>query len=250
MSRLWHTVLTSLIIVTIFQSTASLGDSSTAPIYLYASQTGRPTLDQGEGGGNPFASALVELLGRKSLTFEAFRAELIELTQRKSRGFQQPEVQAPEALPGWQLLPKPETERRVALVLVFSDYSPSGKVSSLPGAKHDMQRVAAALDAAGFEVQRALDPTRAQLEVFLQRFAHRSEAADVAVLYATGHGVEVERVTYLLPGDYPAVEGTDALAEHALRLTALGSALRARRANLLFYGGCRNNPMECRRCSK
>lgn len=34
-----------------------------APSVFYASQSGKSTLDQGQGGGNPFASALVELLG-------------------------------------------------------------------------------------------------------------------------------------------------------------------------------------------
>jgi hypothetical protein len=50
-------------------------DALAEPIYLYASQKGKPTLDQGEGGGNPFASALVELLSRKTLMFEAFCQE-------------------------------------------------------------------------------------------------------------------------------------------------------------------------------
>lgn len=35
---------------------------------LYASQSGQPTLDQDEGGGNPFASSLIELLKRERLT--------------------------------------------------------------------------------------------------------------------------------------------------------------------------------------
>jgi len=42
------------------------------PLHFYASQSGAETLDQGEGGGNPFASALIELLGRPTITFERF----------------------------------------------------------------------------------------------------------------------------------------------------------------------------------
>jgi Caspase domain len=216
------------------------------PIYFYGSQTGKPSLDQGEGGGNPFASALVELLARDTLSFEAFRTELADLTERKSGGFQRPELPAPVDLGTWRLVPRPANERRVALVLVFSEYSAFGGANSLPGAKHDMHRVAGALEKAGFEVRPVVDPDRAKVGWFLREFADRSAASDVAVLYATGHGVEVEGSVYLLPGDYPFSQGSAALKQRALRLTCLGSAMRASRANLVFYGGCRHNPFGTR----
>jgi hypothetical protein len=221
---------------------APLPASAVEPIYFYASQAGRPTLDQGEGGGNPFASALVELLARDSLTFGAFRTELVELTKLKSRRFQRPEVLARVDLGTWQLLPKLSAERRVALIVVFSDYSASSVAKSLSGATHDMHRVAVALDRAGFEVQTLLDADLAKLEIALREFADRSAASEVAVLYTTGHGAEVEGTVYLLPGDYPFSQGSVTLKERAVRLTTLGSTLQASRANLVFYGGCRDNP--------
>ena len=91
-------------------------------------------------------------------------------------------------------------------------------------------------------MQTVLDPDRGEVRDVLEQLAAQSATADVAVLYATGHGVEVERVIYLLPGDYPVEQGAEVLNDRALRLTVLASALRARRANLMFYGGCRNNP--------
>ena len=236
-----HLVLSALILATFVPGHAFVANSP-PPIYLYASQSGQRTLDRGEGGGNPFASALVELLNREALKFDSFRTELIELTDRKSRGFQRPEIQGPGSIRRWQLLPKPKNETRVALVLVFSDYSASGGASSLPGAKQDAQRVAEALHKAGFKVETVLDPDRANMAAALKQLSARSATADVAVIYTTGHGVEVERVTYLLPGDYPVEQGAAVLKERAVRLTGLGSALRALRANLVFYGGCRDNP--------
>ena len=245
-SYLRYTLAGALTVVFFCQSLVPLANSAVEPIYLYASQTGRPTLDQGEGGGNPFASALVELLDRDTLTFEAFRTQLADLTELKSRGFQRPEVLARVDLGTWRLLPKPSTERRVALVWVFSDYSASGAATSLPGAKFDMHRVAVAFNRAGFEVQTIIDPDRAKIGGVLREFADRSEASDIAVLYVTGHGVEIEGSIYLLPGDYPFSQGSDLLNERAVRLTELGSALRARRANFIFYGGCRDNPFGTR----
>jgi len=216
--------------------------ASSDPAYLYASQSGRATLDQGEGGGNPFASAIVELLARDSLTFEAFRTGLVALTERKSGGFQRPEVLARVDLGAWQLVPKPTAERRMALVLIFSDYSATGAEHFLSGAKHDMQRISAALASAGFEVRTALDPDRTELEAVLSEFAECSSASQAAVLYTTGHGAEVGGAVYLLPGDYPFSQGRAALEAYAVRLTTLGTRLRASRANVVFYGGCRNNP--------
>jgi len=236
-----HDVAVSVMIVLLCQSIAPRPASIVEPLYFYASQAGKPTLDQGEGGGNPFASALVELLGRDNLTFEEFRTELVQLTERKSSRFQRPEVLARADLGTWQLLPKPSAERRVALVVVFSDYSAGGALS-LPGAKHDLYRIAVALNKAGFEVQEILDPDLAKLEIALREFADRSAASDVALLYTTGHGAEVEGMIYLFPGDYPVSQGSARLKDRAVRLTTLGSALHASRANLIFYGGCRNNP--------
>ena len=242
MSYLWHNVTGALIIGLLCLGVAPLPASTAEPIYFYASQSGKIALDQGEGGGNPFASALVELLARDKLNFKAFRTELVELTEVKSKKFQRPEVSTRADLDTWQVLPKPAAEKRVALVVVFSDYSSSKGAASLPGAKHDLQRVAVALEKAGFQVQSILDPDLAKLELALKEFAGRSAASDVAVLYTTGHGVEVDGTIYLLPGDYPIDQGSVMLKDWAIRLTTFGSALRASRANLVFYGGCRNNP--------
>jgi hypothetical protein len=238
----WHIVACALIIMVLYHSMAPRPTLAVEPVYFYASQTGRPTLDKDDVGGNPFASALVELLAHDMLTFESFREQLVNLTYLKSRGFQRPEVFGRVDKETWQLLPKPSGERRVALVLVFSDYSAYDAANSLPGAKHDMYRVAGALDRAGFEVQSVVDPYRTEIEIVLRKFAVRSAEADVAVIYTTGHGVEVEGAVYLLPGNYPLSQGSAALKERAVRLNEMGSALRARHANLVFYGGCRNNP--------
>jgi hypothetical protein len=115
-----------------------------APVVFYASQSGRKTLDQGEGGGNPFASALVELLGRPRLTLGALRSELIALTKRKSQGFQVPERMDAVAGPRWRLRPATVGSKRVALVVVYSIYR-SRTVVPLPGAEHDRKRIGVAL---------------------------------------------------------------------------------------------------------
>jgi hypothetical protein len=213
-----------------------------APIFVYASQTGQITLDQGDGGGNPFASALVELAGRDALTSGEFLNGLVALTVRKSRDFQHPDVTGPGLKDTWQFLPKPATERRVALVLVFSEYSASGELSSLPGAQCDAFRVSANLERAGFVTQTVVDPDVSRLEIVLRNFAKTSSGADIALLYTTGHGADVDNEVYLFPCDFPISEGKPALRKHAIPVSRLGAAMHATHANLLLYGGCRDNP--------
>lgn len=224
-----------------FEQLEFMGRDIAAPLYFFASARGGLTLDQGEGGGNPFASAFVEIFERQHLTLRALRTGLARLTERKSGGLQRPDVPAVSDLPRWRVLPAKPSEARVALVLVFSDYSRS-RMNSLPGAKRDADRVSATLTKAGFRTIKSLDPARSALRKILKDFAERSARADVSLLYTTGHGADVGSCAYLLPGDYPIADGDSALSKRAVRLTDMAAASRATYANLIFFAACREDP--------
>lgn len=209
-------------------------------LVVYASQSGMPTLDQGVGGGNPFASALIELLQRPSLTLRELRSDLIELAKEKSRAFQVPDFPIIPEATQWRLKPVPASPNRLALVFVFSDYRNAGR-SSLPGARYDLDRVASSLKEAGFAVQAAANPTRGELKVLLTELSRRSETAEAALIYTTGHGYEHEGVVYLLPGDYPFDAGSNRLPDLSVDVAALARHLKAKSANLVFFGGCRTH---------
>jgi len=210
-------------------------------LVFQGSASGHPTLDQGEGGGNPFASALIEILKRPTVRLAELPAALQQLTAKKSGGFQSADVPKTVASGEWQLVPAKGGERRVALVMVVSNYTRSG-AQSLPGAKRDAERVAAALTGAGFRTEVALDLDLAAMRAKLSSFAAAAAAQDAAVVYTTGHGVEAGCHVYLLPGDYPIEQRNAALAQRALRLSEIAASVRARAINLVFYGGCRDNP--------
>jgi uncharacterized caspase-like protein len=212
------------------------------PLIFLASQSGKQTLDAGEGGGNPFASALIELLARPGMKLGDLPHSLSELTSQKSQGVQQADVPLRAEPATWRIQPVGVGETRVALVLVISDYAASDSAQSLPGARLDAHRVSEALRQAGFETQTVVDPKSAQLRAALDGFAIRSGAADVALLYTTGHGVEVKGNIHLLLGDYPVAQGSGALATHSVRLAEIAASAKGRRASLVFYGGCRDNP--------
>ena len=76
----------------------------------------------------------------------------------------------------------------------------------------------------------------------LADFRNRSLTSDAAVIYATGHGVEVDGAVFLVPGDYPIQQRNAALAKRALPLPEIALSLAAKQVNLVFYGGCRDNP--------
>jgi len=218
-------------------STAASGD----PLIFHASTSGQKTLDQGEGGGNPFASSLIEILGRPEMRLAELPEALRTLTVKKSGGQQTPDVPSGIFPKEWKLVPPQPGERRIALVLVVSDYRRSG-AESLPGAEHDALRIASALISAGFATETALDLGLGGMRNRLGDFAAKSSGYDSAAIYTTGHGLESEGAVYLLPGDYPIEQGKAALRPKALRLREIANAARARRVNLVFYGGCRDNP--------
>ncbi len=213
-----------------------------APIYHFASQPGRPTYDVSSGGGNPFASAFVDLMGRETLSYIEFRSELSDMTAGNSWGRQHP------GLPGivgtdFGLLPAAAGERRVALVIVYSDYSSSAQMQSLPGASRDFDRISESLREAGFEVSEVLDPRPNQLLRELQRFRRSSSGADLAVLYTTGHGVEIDGIAYLLPGSHAGRWSRNTIADFGIPVSDLASSLGSGHMNLVFFAGCRNNPL-------
>jgi hypothetical protein len=212
------------------------------PVFFFASQSGGVTLDSAESGGNPFASALIELLSRSSLNFSALEDDLIGLTMHKSRGVQLPERLGPIPADDWDLVPAAPREIRIALVVVFANYAKAGR-ASLPGARRDAVRVSSALRRVGFEVRTLIDPAASELDSAFGDFGRRTEVADAAVIYTTGHGIEVDSEIFLLPGDMPLSREVADVPALGLRIERFAAHLRAQRVNLLFYAGCRSHEL-------
>ena len=211
-------------------------------LLYYGTQSGDQTFDADADGGNPFASALIEALARPRLGLAELGPALRELTSAKSSGQQTPEVPLRGVSASWPLLLPAADDSRIALVLVVSDYAMSGGAPSLPGVRHDAQRVTFALRQAGFVTEIALDLDLKATRQRLAAFRERSWGADTALVYSTGHGVEVGGQVFLLPGDYPTGQRNAALTSRAIRLAEVVEAAQARRANLVLYAGCRDNP--------
>lgn len=208
-----------------------------APLIFYAGQAGRLTSDRDREGGNPFASALVEVIVQKPLTLARFTERMAIANSIKSQGWQM--MDYPRVLPS----PKVRLDRgekRVALVLINADYSQSDAYS-LPGARFDAKRVPEALTAAGFATTLVLDANAATARGALEEFANASEAADVSLIYIGGHGAQRSRDVYWLAGDFPG-QDPKWLDDYAVTVAEISRSARARDLNLVLYASCRDNP--------
>ncbi|MFC5769723.1 caspase family protein [Thauera sinica] len=209
---------------------------------IFATRAGGVTLDRDAKGGNPFATALIELAGSDYSTLGAFAQVLRSRTELCSTGRQSPEWLDLPADLRWSLCTavSAPTGRCVALVLIVSDYPEAGGWP-LFGAAWDERRVSACFEKYGFVVTSGIAPERTALLTALRAFAIRSRDCESAVIYSTGHGVECRGETYLLPADYPFAKGYagSLLAARAVSIAQLRTACIARATNLVFFGGCR-----------
>jgi hypothetical protein len=216
----------------------------TAPLatLVYATKPGGSTLDCDDCGGNPFATALIELSRREDLPLPDLLSALRATTIKKSGWHQEPVWELPPTAAAWKfpLAPGSRDETRIALVLVVCDYSAS-LGSILVGAAHDERRIAAMLAGNGFTVIQGVPPGRDGVLRSLDSFARRSRDYDVAAIYATGHGVNWNSRTYLIPGDVPGrgVCTGPLVQEYGLAISRIVRACRARQDNIVFFAGCR-----------
>jgi hypothetical protein len=209
-----------------------------APLFYYAGQAGRLTSDRDRLGGNPFASALCEVLPELPLSLETFGGRMALANSLHSRGWQQIQMPRKLANPGLKL--GGSGQSRKALVLINADYSKSDAYS-LPGSRFDARRVPAALESAGFETTLVLDADVTGAREAMATFARNSANADVSLIYVGGHGLQHKRVVYWMMGDYPERD-PKWLASHAIALDEIGASGRAREANLVLYASCRDDP--------
>lgn len=217
---------------------AQTAPSAPAALIYYAGQAGRLTSDRDRQGGNPFASALVQVIAEKPLTLETFTRRMAEANAIHSRGWQQ--LDYPRRLPAPKLRLDAKGGTRIALVLINSDYSRSDAYS-LPGAAVDAKRVPEALSGAGFETTVVFNKSVGEARAALEEFGARSAEADVAAIYIGGHGAQHGRSVYWLMGDFP---GQDAkwLPTHAIAVEEIAKAGRAKALNMVLYASCRDDP--------
>ncbi len=155
----------------------------------------------------------------------------------------QPQIAAPAAAAP-VFTPPPSAsalfETRVALVIGNARYDAQ---SALKNPHNDAAAVAAALRGDGFSsVSVAENLSREALVKALQNFQDEADRADWAVIYFSGHGVEIGGVNYVVPTD--ARLRTDRnVADEAVSLNRLMDSVNgAKKLKLVILDACRENP--------
>jgi hypothetical protein len=131
-------------------------------------------------------------------------------------------------------------ERRVALVIGNASYR---HADVLANTINDANAVASLLSNAGFDVvDMRTNLGVAEFKRAMRQFVDRSANADVAVVYYSGHGLEVGGVNYLIPIDASLSSVLD-MDDQAISLDRLLAATgRVKKLSLIILDACRENP--------
>lgn len=140
-----------------------------------------------------------------------------------------------------------EHEKRIALVVGISAYQ---NAPHLANPVNDARAIGDALRRLNFDVTELYDPNLWQLNEGIRSFGIRATAADVAVVYYAGHGVQVDRENFLLPSDVKLERERDLLYEAVPLDRLLGEVSQAAHVGIVLLDSCRNNPFINNRLSR
>ncbi len=131
--------------------------------------------------------------------------------------------------------------RRVALVMGNSAYT---NAPSLSNPRNDAGDIAEALRQRGFVVITGFDLNKGDMEKLLYRFASNLDAADVALFFYAGHGLQVNGINYLVPVD-AKIDSPLALDFELIKMDLVQHVMEQKPniSNIVILDACRNNPL-------
>jgi uncharacterized caspase-like protein len=135
-------------------------------------------------------------------------------------------------------------QRRVALVIGNAQY----KISPLENPVNDATDVDQTLRQLGFQTTLVRNATLGQMREATRRFADQLGAADVALIYFAGHGIESNRKNYMIPvnADLKFEYELDDQAYNAGQWLDMLESIKssnAERVNIVILDACRNNSL-------
>lgn len=131
-------------------------------------------------------------------------------------------------------------DRRIVLIIGNSKYR---SVAELPNPVRDADLIAQAFKAVGFsDVRIENNLSRDELNRALLEFSRKAAEADWAVVYYSGHGIEVGGVDYLIPIDARLQTDRDVDFETVPLALAISAAESAKKLRMVIMDACRSNP--------
>jgi len=127
--------------------------------------------------------------------------------------------------------------RRVVLVIGNSAYR-RGALYPLMNPRNDAAAIAKVFEALDFTVLLGIDLDRVQTAELMERFIHAARAAETAVFFFAGHGLQANDVNYLAPIDADMRD----LATF-INLRSVEAQLQSERGvRIMFIDACRTRP--------
>ncbi|MGE0224451.1 MAG: SUMF1/EgtB/PvdO family nonheme iron enzyme [Acetobacteraceae bacterium] len=139
-----------------------------------------------------------------------------------------PAIAAPEA-----------EERRIALVIGVSAYKNAPKLAT---ANDDARAVGESLRRLRFDVSELYDPDLQKFSRAIRNFGIRATAADVAVIYYAGHGMQVDGENFLIPSDARLERRRDLVYEAMPINRLLEESGQTGKIGIVLLDCCQNNP--------
>jgi uncharacterized caspase-like protein len=131
-------------------------------------------------------------------------------------------------------------DRRIALVIGNGKYENAGVLAN---PTNDADAVADLFTKAGFDsVDRRRDLGVVEFKRAVREFVDRAASADVAVVYYSGHGLEIGGVNYLIPVDAKLSSVLDMDDEAVSLDRILVAAGHVKKLSLIILDACRENP--------
>jgi hypothetical protein len=152
---------------------------------------------------------------------------------------------APATIPRINQGPGINHSLRVALVIGNGGYR--NGIEALPNPPHDAEAFAGVAQRHGFESLLLQDASLAEMHSALRAFAAAAEGAQVAMVFYSGHAIEVNGQNMFLPVDFPSSESVteQQLEDRAFPLADMDMSLAGRAtATLILVDACRSDPFE------
>ena len=128
---------------------------------------------------------------------------------------------------------------KVALLIGNNEYE---SAPALYNPVNDVRLIDEALRSHGFDVTRVENQNLAEMNRSLRRFRAKADAAEVAMIYYAGHGIEIGGVNYLIPTDAELLDERDAPGEAVTVASMLEQISGAGKLKLMVLDACRDNP--------
>lgn len=127
---------------------------------------------------------------------------------------------------------------RIALLIANSEYDHTGK---LKNPLNDARAISQSLAALGFEVEIVENADRRSLGKAIKAFGQRADQSEIALLYYSGHGMELNGRNFLIPIDAELADPDDADIDAIPLETAISATGGAGTLSIVVIDACRNN---------